>query len=180
MIAEEVARAAAAIGLHHGPIHAECRINGSGVFVLEVAARPIGGLCARALRFQSNPVPTSNIAPISLEELLLRHALGEPVGGWERERAASAVMMIPIPSRGVFRGVSGVDDARSVPGIDEVRITAKADQMLIPLPEGASYPGFIFARAESAPAAVAALREAHARLAFVVDPEVRMLQSAHG
>jgi biotin carboxylase len=180
MIAEEVARAAAAIGLHHGPIHAECRINGSGVFVLEVAARPIGGLCARALRFQGNPVPTSNIAPISLEELLLRHALGEPVGGWERERAASAVMMIPIPGRGVFRGVSGVDDARSVPGIDEVRITAKADQMLIPLPEGASYPGFIFARAESAPAAVAALREAHARLAFAVDPEVRVLQSAHG
>jgi hypothetical protein len=187
VIAEEVARAAAAIGLHHGPIHAECRINASGVFVLEVAARPIGGLCARALRFESHGgascmerAPTSNIAPISLEELLLRHALGEAVGGWARERAASAVMMIPIPSRGVFRGVSGVDDARSVPGIDDVRITAKADQLLIPLPEGASYLGFIFARGESAPAAVAALREAHGRLAFAVDPEVRMLQSAHG
>ena len=37
----------------HGPIHAECRVNDQGgVFVLEVAARPIGGLCARALRFE--------------------------------------------------------------------------------------------------------------------------------
>jgi biotin carboxylase len=170
-IARDVARAAAAIGLHHGPIHAECRVNAGGVVVLEVAARPIGGLCARALRFGAG-------AP--LEELLLRHALGEEVGHWTRERPASGVMMIPIPRRGVFRGVAGVEAARAVPGIDDVRVTAKPDQLLVPLPEGSSYLGFLFARADTPAKVDAALRAAHARLEFAVDPEVRVLQSVHG
>jgi biotin carboxylase len=173
-IADAVARAAAAIGLHHGPVHAECRLNTQGVFVLEAAARPIGGLCARALRF------VRGAAEAPLEELLLRHALGEAVDQWTREPRASGVMMIPIPQRGVFRAVRGVDEARRVPGVDDVRITAKADQALVPLPEGASYLGFIFARSEAPGAAVAALRAAHQRLAFVVDPDVRVVQSAHG
>ena len=171
---DAVARAAAAIGLRHGPIHGECRVNPAGVFVLEVAARPIGGLCARALRFASEP------DAMPLEELLLRHALGELTDHFEREGAASGVMMIPIPRRGVYRGIAGMDEASAVEGIVDVRITAKADQVLVPLPEGASYLGFIFARAGTPGRVVAALREAHAQLRFTIEPEVPVLQSVHG
>jgi hypothetical protein len=89
-------------------------------------------------------------------------------------------MMIPIPKRGVFRGVSGLEEARAVPGIDDIRITAKVDQVLVPLPEGASYLGFIFSRASRAADVDRALREAHARLTFTIAPEVRVLQSRHG
>ena len=105
-IVNAVARAADALGLRHGPIHAECRVNDEGVFVLEVAARPIGGLCARALRFQKGAIRL-----FSLEELLLRHALGESLAGWTRETRASGVMMIPIPRRGILRHVDHVDQA---------------------------------------------------------------------
>jgi biotin carboxylase len=175
-IVQAVARAAEAIGLCHGPIHAECRVNRSGVFVLEVAARPIGGLCARALRFQT-AVGTVQTA-ISLEELLLRQALGESPAGWRRESCAAGVMMIPIPRRGVFRDVEGVDDARRVAHVEDVRITAKPQQVLEPLPEGASYLGFIFARADGPGAAERALRDAHRRLRFTVNPELPVRPSA--
>jgi D-alanine-D-alanine ligase-like ATP-grasp enzyme len=187
-LSEAVERASRALGLRHGPIHAECRLHPSApstssgqeqVFVLEVAARPIGGLCARALRFEKkageDPSPS-----ISFEELLLRHALGESSESWKRERAASGVMMIPIPRRGIFRGVEGVEQARGVPLVEDVRITAKPDQLLVPLPEGASYLGFIFARGETAAAVEGALRAAHVRLEFSIDQEVRVVQSAHG
>jgi len=196
-IEDTIARAAAAIGLHHGPIHAECRVNPAGVFVLEVAPRPIGGLCARAMRFAQSQVAsresqvsrTSQVGSApqvsrtsqssnAFEALLLRHALGEDVRGWRRESDSSGVMMIPIARRGIYRGVEGVDAARAVPGVDDVRITAKPDQLLIPLPEGASYLGFIFARSGSAGEVERALRAAHARLQFTIAPEFPVLSSA--
>jgi len=191
-IVRTIADSAKALGLYHGPIHAECRVNSRGVFVLEVAARPIGGLCARALRFVrrepagaahtagSPQSQNSTTAEISFEELLLRHALGEESTGWQREAMGSGVMMIPIPKRGIYRGASGIDDARAVPGIVDVRLTAKLDQLLVPLPEGASYLGFIFARGSRAMDVELALRTAHARLAFTIAPEMRVLQSTHG
>jgi hypothetical protein len=117
---------------------------------------------------------------LSLEELLLRHALGESPGPWRREACAAGVMMIPIPRRGVFRGVAGVAAARAIDGIEDVRITAKEDQMLVPLPEGASYLGFIFARADEPGVVVRVLREAHDCLQVTIDPEVLVLQSRHG
>jgi biotin carboxylase len=165
-VRDAVARAARALGLSHGPVHAEVRVNDEGVFVLEIAARPIGGLCSRALRFD---------AEMSLEELLLRHALGEDVASVSREAPASGVMMIPIPARGIYRSVAGVEDARSVAGIDAVHITAKPDQMLIPLPEGKSYLGFIFARAARSTDVVDALRRAHAQLRFTIDHAIPIL-----
>jgi hypothetical protein len=136
------------------------------VFVLEVAARPIGGLCARAVRLQP-------FRP--LEEALLRHALGESPEGWRREEAASGVMMIPIPRRGTLRGVEGADEARAVRHVEDVRITAKPDQLLVPLPEGASYLGFIFARAARPSDVERALREAHARLHFTIALDVPVI-----
>ena len=161
-----VAGAAHAIGLHHGPIHAECRVATDGVYVLEVAARPIGGLCARAVRFTGGE---------TFEEMLLRHAVGESPARWRREEAARGVMMIPIPRRGVLRGVDGVDQARRIDGVEDVQITAKLDQVLIPLPEGASYLGFIFAGAPGAGDVTRALRDAHRALRVAIDPELPML-----
>ncbi len=176
-IVRAIARAARAIGLRHGPVHAEVRVNDAGVFVLEVAARPIGGLCARALRF-AGPAPDGVEPTISLEELLLRHAFGEGPASYTRERCASGVMMIPIPRRGVLRNVGGVQAAREVAGIVDLRITAKIDQTLVPLPEGASYLGFIFARGATPAAVERSLRDAHARLTFTIDPEFPVLSAS--
>jgi biotin carboxylase len=156
-IADTTQRAVTALGLTDGPIHAEMRVNDQGVWMLEVAARPIGGLCSRVLRFSGGR---------SLEELILRHAVGGNIGATVLEHGAHAVMMIPIPRAGVYIGVSGVDKARLVAGIEEVIVTAKPGQAMLPLPEGASYLGFIFARATTAEHAVDALRDAHARLQF--------------
>ena len=164
---QAVADAVGALGLRHGPVHAECRVNAGGVFVLEVAARPIGGLCARALRFEG---PGGVVLP--LEELLLRHALGEPLNGYRRETDASAVMMIPIPRAGVYRRTDAIDAAQAVPGIVDVVMTAKPDQRLEPLPDGASYLGFIFARCGRPAEAVTALREAYAQLRIVIDTPI--------
>jgi biotin carboxylase len=159
-----VLRAVQALGLYHGPIHAECRVNSHGPHMLEVAARPIGGLCARTLRFERLG------ERIGYEDVLLLHAAGLPTAEWRREHLASAVMMIPIPRSGIFRRVDGVEAAGAVPYVDEIQITAKPDQQLLALPEGASYLGFIFARAATARDAEGALREAHARLRLTIDP----------
>ena len=171
-IAETVSGTAAALGLTDGPIHAECRLGvGVGkddsVFVLEVAARPIGGLCSKALRFKSVDGDDA-----SLEEVLLRHALGQSVTDYRREDDAAGVMMIPIPREGRFRGVEGVDLARGVRGIEDVVITAKRDQPIQPPPEGGTYLGFIFARGEEPGTVVSALREAHGQLRFEIAPLV--------
>jgi len=160
-IAAEARWAARALGLVEGPIHAELRVNEHGSWVVEVAARTIGGLCSRTLRFG---------AGISLEELVIRHALGVELDSLERERRPAGVMMIPIPRGGVLRAVQGREDAAAVPGIEDVTISAHVGQELVPLPEGSRYLGFILARAESPDAVEAALRTAHARLHFDVDP----------
>lgn len=179
-IVEAVARAANVLGLHHGPIHAECRVapDDARVYVLEVAARPIGGLCARALRFTDGRSVASGgwASPRtgSLEEVLLRHAVGESIDAWRREIEASGVMMIPIPRAGIYRGVSGVEDAAGVAGIEEVTITARPDARLVPLPEGRSYLGFIFARGAAPEQVERSLRHAHARLAFSIDRDITM------
>jgi len=172
-IRDAVAAAAAALDLQHGPIHAECRVNDDGVHVLEVAARPIGGLCARALAFVG---PSGETA--SLEELLLRHALGERTESWQREPGASGVMMIPIPAAGVYRSVERTEQALATPHVCDVQITAKPDQRLVPLPEGASYLGFIFAKAATPDLVEGALRQAHAHLHFVIDRAVPMAAPA--
>jgi hypothetical protein len=174
LIVDHVTRGAAALGLWHGPIHAECRVTARGeVFVLEIAGRPIGGLCSRVLTIRGPSRSTIATARgSSLEAVLLRHAIGESIDGWEREPEAAAVMMIPIPGRGMFKGVSGEDAARAVPGVIDLRITAKIGQLLEPLPEAGSYLGFIFARTAAAGDAERAVREAHARLTFEMASEI--------
>lgn len=162
-IRDTAQQAIRALGLTHGPIHAETRVNERGVWMLEVAARPIGGLCARALRFANSSAPD---LPISLEKLLLLHAAGCDVSQVRLAPGAHGVMMIPIPAEGVYRGVRGLEDAARTPGVEDIVITAKEGQKLRPLPEGSSYLGFIFARAGTAQETENALRSAHAKLAF--------------
>ncbi len=148
-VRDEVQRGAAALGLRDGPVHAECRVGPAGVSVLEIAARPIGGLCSRVLHFMrtddadagAGHGPGPRLVP--LEEILLRHAAGQNISGFAREPEAAGVMMIPIPQRGMLKRVEGVDAARDIDGIDDVRITAKIGQTLERLPEAGSYLGFI-------------------------------------
>ena len=149
------ARACAAIGLVEGPIHAEVRVDADRVHVIEVAARSIGGLCARTLRFG---------AGIALEELVLRHALGMPLDGIQREPGASGVMMLPIPEAGTLQEVRGQDAARAVPGVTGLEITIPRGRPVVPLPDGDRYLGFVFARGDTPEAVEASLRSAHTAL----------------
>jgi formate-dependent phosphoribosylglycinamide formyltransferase (GAR transformylase) len=164
-----------ALGLTQGPVHAEFRVNEDGVWPLEVAPRPIGGLCARALRF----VGTSGEA-IGLEELLLRHAVGLPGGDWAREAEASGVMMIPVPKSGVLERVDGVDAARSVAGITDVEITARVHDFIASWPEGSSYLGFLFAHGSEPEIVERALRAAHAELKFTITERLAVEHPATG
>src|SRR5213076_2358536 len=151
------------------PIHAEVRHNDRGAWLIELAARPIGGRCSGALRFESRDA-TGEIRDASLEEIIIRHALGMELPTLERERRASGVMMIPVPGAGVLRDVRGVGAAQAVPLVEEVVITMHSGQPLVPWPEGSRYPGFIFARGGTSEAVEAALRAAHARLEFLTEP----------
>ena len=166
---EKCAREAVrALGLSQGPVHAEFRINEDGVWPLEVAPRPIGGLCARSLRFSFE----GESDPIGLEELLLRHAMELP--GWNspRERIASGVMMIPVLKSGVLEAVSGEDVARSIQGITELTITARLHDAIAAWPEGSSYLGFLFARGDTPEKVEQSLREAHEKLSFTITPRL--------
>ncbi len=156
-LTETTARAAVALGLRHGPVHAELRYNAAGAWILEVHARPIGGLCARSVRLADG---------IPLEEMILVHALGGDVRMAALDADASGVMMIPIPKGGVYQSVEGMERARAVPGIEDIEITAAQGQLLLPLPEGSSYLGFIFARGETPEGVEEALRRSHAELRF--------------
>jgi len=154
---ETTQQAITALGLRHGPVHAEMRYNERGAWILEVHARPIGGLCSRSLRM-ADAVP--------LEEMILVHACGGDVSMAHLDGPASGVMMIPTPMDGLYRGVDGVERARAVPLIEDVAITATEGQHFVPPPEGSSYLGFIFARGETPEQVEEALRRAHAKLKF--------------
>ena len=137
------------------------RLNSDGAWPIDIAARTIGGLCSRTLRFGSG---------MSLEELVLRQAVGAEVPSYLREGGAAGVMMIPIPIAGTLEAVQGLDEARALPAIEDVTITIPRGRPLVPLPEGGEYLGFIFARAETPEEVEAALRRAHAALEFEITP----------
>ena len=160
--------ASRALGLTHGPIHAEFRINEGGVWPIEVAPRPIGGLCARTLRFRTG----KGHGEIGLEDLLLRHALKLPGSDALRETQASGVMMIPVPQSGILEGVSGVEAARATRRITELIITARLQDYIAAWPEGSSYLGFLFARGNSPQEVEQSIREAHKKLHFHITPRL--------
>jgi biotin carboxylase len=168
-IIECVIDASRILGLREGPVHAELRINDQGPWLIEVAGRSIGGLCSQSLRFGTD---------ISLEELILRHAFGMDIHSAGREDQSSGVLMIPIPERGILKGVSGCDFAEAIPLVEKVEITARLNYVLTPLPEGDSYLGFIFARGERPKDVESALRLAHEKLAFDIVPDL-VIASGH-
>jgi biotin carboxylase len=160
-ISVTTAKAAAAIGLREGPIHAELRVNDRGVWLIEVAARSIGGLCSNSLRFGLN---------LSLEEIILRHAAGLEIASLAREQQPAGVMMIPIPAGGILCGVTGLPEARAVAGVESVTISIPIGRPVVPLPRGTQYLGFIVARGASAAAVEAILRQSHDCLSFDIRP----------
>lgn len=162
-IAVCIANGAAALGMREGPVHAELRVNEEGPRMIEMASRSIGGLCSSVLEFGTG---------MTLEELILQQAVGGEIGAVERTHQAAGVMMIPIPGPGLLRGVDGMEEAAAVPGVTGIEITAKINHRLVPLPEGESYLGFIFARGSSPENVEAAIRESHRRLRFRVTPEI--------
>src|SRR5262249_24430954 len=158
-VAQTLAAATQALGLIRGTIHAELRINQAGPWVIEVAARSIGGLCSRALRFEGDR---------SLEELILMHALGQETHSIERDSQAAGGMMMPIPRAARLPGNQGIGSGRDVDDIEDVIITAHIGQELLPPPEGAAYLGFIFSRSADPQTAEGALRKAHGLLDIVI------------
>lgn len=165
-IADATARSAEALGLKNGPIHAELRINERGPWMIELAGRSIGGLCSTILEFG---------AGVGLEEIILRHAVGMDIPTLELKNAGAGVMMIPIPKAGRLRGCSGLEEALEVPGIVGIEITAKMNYPIVPLPEGSSYLGFIFAKGSDPGEVEDAIREAHRRLDFKIDPLIPLM-----
>jgi biotin carboxylase len=164
-IAETTSRMAAALGIRHGPVHAELRINEEDIWPIEVAGRSIGGMCSTILEFG---------AGMPLEEIILRHAVGGDIPSTRRSGQAVGVMMIPIPGEGVLREVGGIAEACQVPGITGIEITAPLNQPIQPLPEGASYLGFIFATCTEPAEVESALKQAHARLDIRIAPMLKL------
>jgi len=160
MIKQRVAEACAAYGLSTGPVHAELRIDDREAWILEVAARTIGGDCARTLDSGND---------FNLEELVISLAIGKPVHSKPPEEARG-VMMIPVGEGGILRRVEGITAARKVACVEKVDIIIREGNELIPLPEGNQYPGYIFARGGSTDEVIHTLREACSRLDFVVAP----------
>ena len=165
-ICSRVGQACRAYGLREGPVHAELRVTQEGeAYILEVAARTIGGQCARLLGLGAGR---------SLEELVLTWAVGKRLILEPRDDAAG-VLMIPIPRAGILRRVEGVLEAKKVPYVEDVEISVREGYELVPLPEGSTYLGFIFSRAPSAALAEQALRRAHACLNIVTAPVWKVL-----
>lgn len=131
--------AISALGLSHGPVHIELMVKDDEVIVLEVAARSIGGLCSKSLRF--------GLMDTSLESLILRNALGLDKPELRRKANASGVLMIPIPDTGALERIEGLDRVRAIEGITAIEITAREGDLVTPPPEGDRYLGFVFANA---------------------------------
>ena len=163
-ITECVRKAVAALGLVAGPVHAELRWHAGEAWLLEAAARTIGGECSRLLRFSAGH---------SLEEVVLSAAMGRRLPH-RLDSGAAGVMMLPTPRPGTLRRVEGVLDALSVPGVDEVSISAGTGAELVPLPEGGAYLGYVFARGETPGGVESSLREAAGRLRIVIAPMWRL------
>jgi biotin carboxylase len=158
-------QAARALGLTRGPVHAELRIDDRGgqpaPAMLELAARSIGGLCSRALRFRDSQ---------TLEELILASALGQPLpAAGPAFGQPAGVCMLPVPRAGVLRAVKGRDDAAAVPGITGLTITIPVGQPVRPLPDGDRYLGFLFAAAATRHEVEQALTAARDRLRVTIE-----------
>jgi hypothetical protein len=159
---EVVRRACAVYGLEHGPIHAECRVNEAGVWLIELTPRTIGGKCSRLFELGTS---------VALEDIVILNSLGRQVS-ISPPTEFIGVMMIPVPGPGIVRRIEGINAASSVEHIEAIEIDVKPGQQLVPWPEGSSYPGFIFARGSRSQLVLNALNKAHKTLRFVLAPQL--------
>ena len=159
-VVDVVQSACEAYGIQTGPVHAECRLRDSKAYLIEMAARTIGGLCSDILEYGLG---------CSLEEVVLRQSIGQAVDSSFSETSAG-VLMIPVPSKGILKRVEGLLEAGKVEYIEDINIQLRDGYELIPLPEGNSYLGFVFAKAPSFELVEKALRQAYACLNVVVAP----------
>lgn len=167
-IIDTAENAAKSLGLMRGPIHAEIRFNDKGPWMVEIAGRSIGGLCSQTLHFKTKT---------TLEELILRQLLDLDLSNASRKTGADGVMMIPIPEAGLLKRISGIEEAKSIPFINDIEITARLNYSLVPLPEGNAYLGFIFASARTPEEVESALRKAYQSLKIEVAPEIKLIHS---
>lgn len=142
----------AGLGLSHGPVHIELKVDRDQVRVIEVAARSIGGLCSRSLSF--------GLMDTTLETLILRNALMMDKPELRRQTEASGVLMIPIEQAGTLRMVRGIEESRDIEGITGIDLTIPPGTPVSPVPEGDRYLGFVFARARDPESVESALRKA--------------------
>lgn len=163
LITQRVKDACKAYGLVNGPVHAELRLHEHEAWILEVAARTIGGQCAQLLRYGTG---------YGLEELVIHQASGKPVQP-EQQKLSAGVLMIPIPEAGILRRVEGLARARRTPHILDVEISVREGYEMVPLPEGSAYLGFIFAQGPDPESVEMALRASHACLKFVTAPVIK-------
>jgi biotin carboxylase len=153
--------ALSAIGLVHGPVHVEMKVTGRLVRVIEVAARSIGGLCSRSLNF--------GLTGTSLEALILRNAIGLDKPELRRELVASGVLMVPIPRRGIFVEMTGLEEVRAIEHVTSIDVTVTPGSEVVPPPEGDRYIGFVFARATTPQLVETALDEAMQTLQVIIE-----------
>lgn len=156
-IIDELTRCCDAYGLTHGPVHAEARLTDKGVFLLEMASRTIGGQCAQIIEY---------VIGVPLEELIIQMMCLESVK-LTRSSDHAGVLMIPIRQKGILKRVEGLLQARQVNHITNLEIHIQPGYELVPLPQGNSYLGFIFARAKTFGDTLESLREAHTKLRFI-------------
>lgn len=166
VIAGHIARVALALGLHHGPIHAECRVNDDEVMVLDVAPRPIAGLCMQVI-----PVVSPGGNRCGLEDVLLAHALGQSLDGFGHLAVASGVLRVAVPATQIQQAVDGLDSVRVLPGVTRVEFTARPGAALEATPEGDRYPGFVFAEGAQPDDVIGSLRAASSRLRLALNDE---------
>jgi hypothetical protein len=137
------------------------KVTGRLVRVIEVAARSIGGLCSRSLNF--------GLTGTSLEALILRNAIGLDKPELRRELVASGVLMVPIPRRGIFVEMTGLEEVRAIEHVTSIDVTVTPGSEVVPPPEGDRYIGFVFARATTPQLVETALDEAMQTLQVIIE-----------
>jgi hypothetical protein len=133
-----------------------------------VAARTIGGECAKVLEFASGH---------SIETLAICAALDRPLPAMQIHHSAG-VLMLPTPKSGILKRIEGILAAQQVPLIESIAIAIREGHELVSLPEGSGYLGFIFATGPSAAEVEHALRSAYDKLTIVVSPLWKIAETA--
>lgn len=158
LLVEAAIRGSRALGIETGPCHCELRLSGELPYILEIAARPIGGFCSQVF---------ADLMGFDLHDLVLQNAVGLPVMPPPiADGVALGVMMLPVPGRGNLARVSGVDRALDIDGIMSVKIHVEAGSRILPYPEQSCYIGTVLATGSSADEVVARLKSAAKAVSF--------------